>query len=404
MQWGCEPLEERALLSSVHASILKAAHHPVVGLRHQQVTARVVGAASRGANPGIGASAAPNAAATPADAGTVALQQAASANNLEMFLAQLAMFSGQGAAQQAALTVLNQDRDIDLQIHSLADSLGTVVPSDITPSDQPIAKQVVTSINKSSADQTAFLNAVVQAETQRIGQLQQQISSVPAGGVKDLLQSMLPVVRAHLAAAQALLAGTSPVTGPAPSTTPSSATLNGGDLQILERSYSTTLTERFLAQLTDLQSNNSNVQLYAQKLINDHEQEVLEIGRYAAATQTYLPANIQGTDVQTSQKVLSAVNSRRYDNNYLKTMVQSHTMDIKDNWQTIAGGGRRAKLSLSESSSGGMRRRLRRSDPSIPPLTPRNRLLGFQQDGRLPPAGRQPSPAGDRLECGTSRS
>jgi uncharacterized protein (DUF305 family) len=76
--------------------------------------------------------------------------------------------------------------------------------------------------------------------------------------------------------------------------------------------------------------------MYAEKLINDHEQEALEIGRYAVATQTYLPANIQGTNVQTSQKVLSAVNSRRYDNNYLKTMVKSHTMDIKDNRQTLA--------------------------------------------------------------------
>jgi len=331
LRCGCESLEERALLSVAHANVHAVGHH--LALHHKQQAAMEVGQLSPSATtPSIVASAA----AATSDSDISALQSAASANNLETFLAQLSMFgSGGSSVQQAALTILNQDRDLDLQLHALADAKGTVVPSDISPSDQPIAQQIVSSVGSSGVDQTTFLNATIQAATQRVSQLQGQVSAAQDADVKTFLQSDLALAQSHLAIEQALLAGSSSAVGSAPSTTPSSTSLNSTDLQILESSYSTTLTERFLAQFTDLESDNSKVQKYAEKLIDDHEQEALEIGRYASATSTYLPANIQGMNVQTSVKVLSAANRRRYDTNYLSTMVRSHTMDIQDNRQTL---------------------------------------------------------------------
>ena len=94
--------------------------------------------------------------------------------------------------------------------------------------------------------------------------------------------------------------------------------------------------EYFLAQLTDLQTDDSNVDNYAEKLIEDHEQELVQLGSFAAATGTYLPASIQGDNVQTSRQVLSAANTPSYVKTYLTTMVQTHTMDIQDNQQTLA--------------------------------------------------------------------
>jgi hypothetical protein len=57
-------------------------------------------------------------------------------------------------------------------------------------------------------------------------------------------------------------------------------------------------------------SKDSKVDDYADKLIADHEQEDVQTGTYAAATGTYLPASIQGQDIQTAIKVLGGVRSR----------------------------------------------------------------------------------------------
>ena len=98
--------------------------------------------------------------------------------------------------------------------------------------------------------------------------------------------------------------------------------------------------EKFLAQFTDLVSNESRVQLYAEKLISDHEMESIQLGMYAVASGSYLPASIQGGEIPTAMKVLSvfssSTNTSKYDRNYLQTMVRSHTMDLTTSRNTIA--------------------------------------------------------------------
>jgi predicted outer membrane protein len=147
-----------------------------------------------------------------------------------------------------------------------------------------------------------------------------------------------PSLRRKAQSDLALLRGLSTDTGTPPTTPggPSSATLSSQDLQTVAKAYSTTIMERFLAQLTATVTRNSSVHSYAEKLISDHEQEAVQIGNYAQATGTYLPASIQGQDVQTSQGVLSAASRRNYNVVYLRTMVQTHTQDIQENRQTIA--------------------------------------------------------------------
>ena len=121
-----------------------------------------------------------------------------------------------------------------------------------------------------------------------------------------------------------------------PSGTPSSRSLNSTDLNILAKtSYSPRSWSASWPRSPHSRRIVSDVQLYAEKFIADHEQEVIHIGQYAQATHTYLPAWIQGDDVHTSQHVLAAVNIPSYDTTYLTTMVQSHTMDIQDNQNNL---------------------------------------------------------------------
>jgi putative membrane protein len=269
---------------------------------------------------------------------TQAIQQVATTNNLDMFLTQLALLAdGRQAVQQDALTVLNDGRDIDLQLRELADSKGIDVPSDITGADESSGMQVVAAV-KSAMFEPTYLIALIQAEVRLATQLQAESTGSQDSDVRQFAQTALPLVQTDLMATVGLLTGTGAGTsgGTAPPTSPSSPTLGGDDLQTLERSYSGTLLEHFLAQLTALETKNSDVQSYAEKLIDDHEQEDVQLARYAIATGTYLPPSIQGQDVQTAEQVLAPLGTTQYDRNYLMTMVQTHTQDIQDNEQTIA--------------------------------------------------------------------
>jgi predicted outer membrane protein len=263
-----------------------------------------------------------------------ALQQITEANNAMMFITQLAILKdGDPTVQQASLSLLNDSRNLDLQLDELASSKATPVPSDVSGQAQATAKQALSATNTGSFDQV-YKNTLVQAEQQLIGQLQQGTSSQDSD-FQSLSRTALTTAQADLAIAQGLQSGN---VGSLPNAvnTPSSSTLSSQDLQTLAQSYSGTMTEHFLAQVTALQTNNPNVKNYANKLISDHEQEDVQLGRYAAATGTFLPAAIQGEDIQTSQHVLGSVNRARYVRVYLTQSVKTHTQDIMSNQQTIA--------------------------------------------------------------------
>src|SRR3954452_9369470 len=81
---------------------------------------------------------------------TEALQEIASINNMGMFLSQLALLENVPAGvKQNASIVLTDGRNLDLSIHELASSKGTIVPSDIDSTDEPIAEHVLDEVGKS---------------------------------------------------------------------------------------------------------------------------------------------------------------------------------------------------------------------------------------------------------------
>ena len=170
------------------------------------------------------------------------------------------------------------------------------MPSDVSGVEEVAARSVVAALGCKNF-QSVYLADLNAAETW----LSRELAGAQAGDqdarLKALAGRALGTVRADLKAVQGLISGAGDGTGgrAVPASSPRSATLDGTDLQIAETSYSGNVMEYFLAKLTDLQTDDSNVDNYAEKLIEDHEQELVQLGSFAAATGTYLPASIPGT-------------------------------------------------------------------------------------------------------------
>jgi predicted outer membrane protein len=335
-----ESLEGRVLLSAAGAHLAARAHAQLdvrAAVEVRKADPAPISAAASTTGTAVTGGGALTVGPALSNGDTQALEGVASTNNLGMFLTQLAILKdSRSDVQQNARAILNDTRNVDLQLNQFAQSRGALVPSDLMGADESAARQVVATVNRASFDST-YVSALVQAEQRQVGQIQQDAGSVQDSGLKSLLQAIEPTAAADLSAAQTLQSGGGAGALPTPPTSPSSATLSAADLQTLEQSYSGTLNEHFLAQLTDLASQNPNVQTYAEKLISDHEQEDVQLGMYSAATSTYLPASInEASDLQAAQSVLSAVNRQGYNVVYLRQMVKTHTQDIQNNQQTIA--------------------------------------------------------------------
>src|SRR4051812_17847314 len=130
-----------------------------------------------------------------------AMQQDASANNMELLMAQTEMLLGTRTdVQQYAALLLRDHRDSGFALHTLADARGVVLPSDITGNDQTMAIQFLTNLESSGTTNfdTTFLNGMVQSHTQTIATVQQQISAATDAGFKAFLQTLLPSLQQHL--------------------------------------------------------------------------------------------------------------------------------------------------------------------------------------------------------------
>ena len=246
-----------------------------------------------------------------------AMQQDASANNMELLMATTAMLLGTRTdVQQYAALLLRDHRDSGFALHSLADTRGVILPGDITGNDQTMAIQFLNSLKSSGTTNfdTTFLNGMVQSHTQTIATVQQQISAATDPGFKAFLQTLLPGLQQHLTLAQSLLAGPTTIT---PSTPPSAgtSTLSTGDTQILTQSYSGNWLDKYLSQFASLvglsqsQSSQDPFQLYTQKLMSDHTQGLFQEEELASGTNTPLPAGLDSNDAQTATQLLSSLNT-----------------------------------------------------------------------------------------------
>ena len=252
------------------------------------------------------------------------LQNAASGNQLIIFLTQFEALSGSNSTtQQMATSILNDARNVELALDDFAASDGVSLPGNISASgDQNLAQQMIYGIKKGQADQT-FSNLIVQAES--------SLHAVPAGSQAPRTHPFAPSPPGSCRPSRMTSRAPQGTTTLAPvSNVASSATLSTSDLNTLETYYSIDLMEHFLGQLTMLVTTKNQDLAYSAKLIGDHEGANAELGTYAASTQTYLPASISSSDSMMAMSVIAGLkttgprNSYDYDQNYLTQMIMGH--------------------------------------------------------------------------------
>lgn len=341
----CDFLEERTLLSAVHGHVVAhhAAHHGSaadVKAGHAAIPAAQPGSDPVGTAGTVTGGGLVTIGPAPSNNDTNLFQNVAIDNNAVVFLTQLELFKGTNSnLQQAATSVLTDARNLDMLANNVANSLGVTVPADLQGAMQNTVRTAALAANGGKFDQ-AFLTAMSTVGSTFVGQLQQLEASSTAS-LSTFAATALPIVQADIAAMTTVAGGGANPLTPA-SSTPTSTTLSSTDLNTLESSYSTTITERFLGQLASLVSNTLYVQVYGEKLITDHEQGSLQIGNYAAATGTYLPANITGsTDISSAMQVIGAGPSSSggstsaFDRTYLQAMITTHESDLSSDENTI---------------------------------------------------------------------
>ncbi|MBX6313522.1 MAG: DUF4142 domain-containing protein [Isosphaeraceae bacterium] len=322
-----EALEDKTLLSGAHKHVVHhlSSHRP----------APAVGALA------TGTSASPAQDPTTLPTGDVqVLQQEASGGALETTLVQLAaLMSNRSDVQQFATLVATDDQTTEVTLASLGSGKNVFLPHDIEGSDQATAKSVLQAVNTTNFDR-AFATAMVQIEQADINRLQQLTNTTQDADVKAFAQAALALDQKHLTAAQALLSainsgGTSTV--PSPSPMSGSSTLSTADQQFLRQFYSGSLLHQFLSQVVALQTSRTGLQRYALKLVNDHAMEDDRVLGYAMATNTSLPATLQGMDQTLARQVLQNLNTNPNgaETTYLNEMVTTHQMDIQNNQQEI---------------------------------------------------------------------
>ena len=277
-----------------------------------------------------------------------AMQQDASSNNMELLMAQTEMLVGTRTdVQQYAALLLRDHRDSGFALHSLADSHGVILPSDVTGNDRTMAIQFLSDLKSSGGTNfdTTFLNDMVQSHTQTIATVQQQISATTDPGFQGIPPDHPADVAVASHAGPVALAGPTTIT---PSTPPSAgtSTLSTGDTQILTQSYSSGWLEKYLSQVASLvgssqsQSSQDPFQLYTQKLIVDHTESLYQDELIAQGTNTPLPAVSAPNDAQTASQLLSTLSTSQQlsqaEQAYLTTMVQSNQKDISTINQSLS--------------------------------------------------------------------
>jgi predicted outer membrane protein len=303
-----ESLEVKALLSGAQGAVIQAAEATIL--------------------PGPQAMTVLNASSLPT--GDIqALQQDASGGTLELVLSQVEVAVGTNPEAKAYAAHLAQDHQMgDMQLMQLAMAKNVILPGSIVGQDQQTARQVLAAIGPGGFDR-AYLQAMVQGNTQGVSQNQQLASTTADADVKRFAADEAATDQAHLAAAQGLLNGTGNGTFTSPmmggTGTPSPAPpLSAGDLQYVQQQLSGSTLEMVLSQAEALNGSTSAAQLYGQDLVHDHSMANTQLVSILLAHGQILPAVLQPADLATAQRVLSAADTTGYEAAYLDAMVQSH--------------------------------------------------------------------------------
>ncbi len=293
-------------------------------------------------------------------ADTQAMQQDASANNLELLLAQTDMLLGTNpnVSQYAAL-LLRDHTEAGYQLQTLASSQGVVLPAGPVSGDQSLAGsalEMMLTQGSANVDHT-FLTLMVQNHQQAIATFTQQLSATSDPGFHSFLATQLPVLQLHLSLAESLLSGPTAIN---PSTPPAAGpqTLSSSDAQILSTSFSSGWLERYMSEVTSAiasgqsqsqyQSAIATLQPFANKVINDHAQSMFQLQGIAAATNTPISAGLQPGDAQLATQFLSSLNLGNLPQAelaYLTTTISTNQQSIS---QTQSALGTVSNSSLAQ--------------------------------------------------------
>lgn len=298
--------------------------------------------------------------ATPtSSADTLAMQQDASTNNMELLLAQTDLLLGTNTnVSQYAALLMRDHNEAAFELQTLANSQGVILPSNLSPSDQIMADQALATLVSGGAAKvdTNFLTLMVQMHEQAIATFQQQLSTTTDPGFAAFLTKQLPVLQLHLSLAQSLLAGPTTIT---PSTPPVAGpqTLSTSDTQVLSTAYSSSWLERYISEVASAlasgesqsqpSSGLSTFQQYTTGVINDHATEMFNIQMIASGTNTPLPAGLQPSDAQIATQLLATLNLANPSQSelaYLTTVISVNEQDITQS-QTALGSVQNTSLS-----------------------------------------------------------
>jgi uncharacterized protein (DUF305 family) len=323
----CETLETRALLSTTHGHF--GGHLHTQGEAVSPGKGGVTLKAEVATSTPVTGGGLVNVPTNPVNSDVTAMQSGSAAIETVLFLTQFEALSGSNSStEQLALSILNDTRNVELSFNNFAGSQAIMVPPNIGGPIQSLATQMISGVTAGTTDQT-FSSLIVQAESSLVAQFQAMATGAQDANIRSFAASILPTIQTDLAAAQGK------VTLPPVSSTPSSGMLNASDLSNVETYYSINLMERFLGQLTVLVTQKPMISMYSSKLIADHEGGELQLGGYAASTQTYLPAAISSGDAPMALTIINALgsvrpgNSTHYDRVYLNQMIMGHTAALQ---------------------------------------------------------------------------
>jgi hypothetical protein len=258
------------------------------------------------------------------------MQTDASTNLLEAFLAQTELLFGTNSNTETyAAGLVADNRDASFALQALANAKGVTLPSGLSATDAQTALGVLKVVNTSTFEQT-LLKALVQTQQTLVNEAQTQASTATDTQLQMYLSNVLTLDQGHLAAAQALVAGTTPT--PTTSTaTAATSTLSATDASVAQSAYSSSVAAAYLSEVAAIENGTSSgvstpVGTLASYVLNNQSIDAMMLGLVAAQTGTSLTAGIDPADTSAIAAVVTdSATTASLNTAYLSTITQLET-------------------------------------------------------------------------------
>jgi putative membrane protein len=266
------------------------------------------------------------------------MQEAASANLMEIQLGQLAQAKASNAAvKQFAQRMVNDHRALEQQVTSTASQNKIALNATINAQHQAQVSRLQ-SLSGSQFDQS-YMSLMIQDHQTDVTKFQQESSSANSAQVRDLAAKSLPVLQQHLTLAQqvgsqvnAQVASTNTTT-----TTTTGATANANntnktgkgnkdimaDSRFIRENATDNYLEVTLARLAERKAQNSAVKDFAQRAEQDHNQAQDEWVRLGSGNGLNVSPGMGKLHRQKLSQ-LEKVSGKEFDRAYMTMEIQNH--------------------------------------------------------------------------------